>query len=623
MTAFAGIFRRDGAPIADALALAEPALRTRGPLDWYRQFDLAIGASSEFSVGGDREPAVVVAADARLDNGAELVAALGLSGRFSDAEIIAAAYERWGGQCPERLEGDFAFILHDRRRDILLCARDHFGVRPFYYFLDDRLFAAATITAFLTAIPAIGDAPDEFGIADLIAGGYADNIGTIHRGVQRLPPGHMLRLTRGTSRVTRFWKPADVGMTDYRDAAGTFHALFHDAVNRRLKGSTTGVMLSGGLDSSAVALEAAGLRPMRSLSLMLDRTAGWNERSHIAAVLGAGRFEPDFIDGDSHDPLAEMAALLDEQEGPFIAYNASLSRKLYARAAETGIDVLLDGHGGDEVVSHGLGRLNELAADGQWRSLWREGAGIAAIYGASRWRIVSPYLSHNPYVRSARGRWNRARTTLGWPRAAALSSAALVAPDLAARVKLRDRHGALSVRGSARHSERDLHIEALTAPQQAYAFEVLDRMGAASGVVSRYPFYDLPLVRFCLSLPSSEKLADGLPRRILREAMKGVMPEPVRLRLDKYDFAPALADALLRQRQQVCDLIRSDRGGISAYVDMDVAKAALERLLDRGRSIDGGSLFALWRTMMLALWLDRRQPPARASADDLGHDVAV
>ncbi|KKC27756.1 asparagine synthase-related protein [Sphingomonas sp. SRS2] len=606
MNAFAGIFRRDGAPVAGSgLGSAEAALLRRGLLYWHRRFDWAVGASLPIDGRDDASP-IAVAADARLDNRAELVAELGLSRSLLDPAIIAAAYRRWGEDCPERLEGEFAFILYDRRRDILFCARDHFGVRPFYYHLDDRLFAAATITSFLTAIPAIGDEPDEAGIADLIAGGYADHSVTIHRGICRLPPGHALTVTRTSSRITGFWKPSDVSVAEHRNAPETFRTLFRDAVGRRLVEPSTGVMLSGGLDSSAVALEAAGIRPMRSLSLTLDRTPGWNERPHIEAILETGRFEPDFISGDDDDPLAELPALLDEQEGPFVAYNVSLSRRIYARAATAGIAVLLDGHGGDEIVSHGLGRLNELATDGQWRDLWRESAGIAGIYGVSPWQIMSPYLSHIAGVRVVRRRWDEARTRLGWSGEAPASSDDLVAPELAARVNLSDRQDRSPVRRSARHSERDLHIEALSAPQQAYGFEILDRMSAAAGVRSRYPFYDLKLAKFCLSLPSREKLADGLPRRVLREAMKGIMPETVRLRLDKYNFAPALADALLRRQQLVCNLVRGDRGGVSAYVDMDIAKAALDRLLDKGRGVDGGSLFAVWRTIMLALWLERR-----------------
>lgn len=611
MSAFAGLFRRDGAPVAAHGAGAmEAASRSRGSLFWLHRYDWAAGASRPVA-GRDDAASIAVAADVRLDNRGELAAALGCLAGTCDAGIIAAAYRRWGEDCPARLEGDFAFIVHDRRRDMLFCARDHLGVRPFYYHLDDRLFAAATAPSMLTALPAIGDDPDEAGIASLMAGGYADRTTTVHRGIERLPPGHALRVTRTASHLTRFWSPADVPPRNQADAPEAFRALFHDAVRRRLETDSAGVMLSGGLDSSAVALEAASIRPVRTLSLTLDGTAGWNERPHIEAVLDAGRFEADFIAGDDHDPLAELPSLLAEQDGPFVAYNASLSRRLYARAAQAGAGVLLDGHGGDEVVSHGLGRLNELAARGQWRSLWREGAGIAGIYGASRWRILSPYFSHNGYVRAARSQWDRARALLGYSRGQPAATA-LVAPALARRVGLSDRLEGMPARRSARHSERDLHVEALSAPQQAYGFEVLDRMASAAGVAVRYPFYDLRLVQFCLSLPSHEKLADGLPRRVLREAMKGVMPEKVRLRLDKYDFAPALADALLRRRLAVCALMRGNHNGVGGYVDMDVARTALANLLDQGRRVDGGSLFAVWRTVMLALWLDRRGEAADA-----------
>lgn len=610
MSAFAGLFRRDGAPVAaHGAGAVEAASRSRGPLFWHHRYDWAAGASRPVA-GRDDAESIAVVADVRLDNRGELAATLGCPIGTCDAGIVAAAYRRWGEDCPARLEGDFAFIVHDRRRDMLFCARDHLGVRPFYYHLDDRLFAAATAPSMLTPIPAIGDDFDEAGIASLMAGGYADRTTTVHRGIERLPPGHALRVTRTASHLTRFWSPADVPPRNQADAPEAFRALFHDAVRRRLDTGSTGVMLSGGLDSSSVALEAASIRPVRTLSLTLDAATGWNERQYIEAVLDAGRFDADFIAGDDHDPLAELPGLLAEQDGPFIAYNASLSRRLYARAAQTGIGVLLDGHGGDEVVSHGLGRLNELAASGEWRSLWREGAGIAGIYGASRWRILSPYLSHNRYVRAARSRWDRARAALGYKREP--SAAGLVAAALARRVSLSDRLHEAPVRRSARHSERDLHVEMLSAPQQAYGFEVLDRMAAAAGVAVRYPFYDLRLVEFCLSLPSHEKLADGLPRRVLREAMKGTMPDPVRLRLDKYDFAPALADALLRRRLAVCALIRGNRTGVGSYVDMDAARTALAKLLDQGRRVDGGSLFAVWRTVMLALWLDRRGEAADA-----------
>jgi asparagine synthase (glutamine-hydrolysing) len=612
MSGFAALFRRDGAPMAEALPdRAEAALRARGPCHWRRGRSWAMAASAPLA--GSVDAMALVAADARLDNRRELITALRLHPGSSDAEAILAAYRRWEGDCVRRLAGDFAFVIRDDRRGAIFCARDHCGVRPFYYALDDKLFAAAGLTRFLTALPAIGDAIDEQGLADLLAGGYADGAITLHRGVRRLPPGHSLTLTEAGVRIARYWHPRDVPVEERADAAEGFRALFAEAVvRRRARGDGVGVMLSGGLDSSAIAVQAtqgfaATGRRMPSLSMMLDDTPGWNERPFIEAVLDWGGFDPRFIDAADHDPVAELPALLDEQEGPFVAYNASLSRRLYRRARAAGLTRLLDGHGGDEVVSHGLGRLNELAARGEWRRLWEESAGIAGIYGVGRWSILSPYLSHNRYVRLARGRWDRIRARLGRADPGEIAGASLVEPGLAARVGLAERHADRSIKRSARHSERDVHIELLTAPQQGYGFEVLDRMGAAAGVAGLYPFYDLRLVEYCLSLPSHHKLNHGLPRHVLRQAMAGLLPDPVRLRPDKYDFAPALADALLRRRVALADLVGRDRAGIGRFVDMDAARVALGRLLDRGRAVDGASLFAAWRVLMLAVWLDRRE----------------
>lgn len=628
MSCFAALFRLDGGFMAEAVPdRAVAALHARGPCHWRRGRSWAMAASSP--IAGDADGTAIVAADARLDNRGDLIAALRLHPGSSDADVILAAYRRWDGDCVSRLAGDFAFVIRDDRRGTIFCARDHFGVRPFYYALDDRLFAASGITRFLTALPAVGDRIDEDGIADLLAGGYADGAITVHRGIRRLPPGHSLTLSRTGARIARYWHPQEVPVEDRTDAAEGFRALFAEAIaRRRASGDGVGVMLSGGLDSSAIAVQAvqgaADTGPrMPSLSMTFDETPGWNERPFIEAVLDQGGLDPRFIDAGGHDPVAELPDLIDEQEGPFIAYSASLSRRIYHRARADGLTRLLDGHGGDEVVSQGLGRLNELALDGDWRGLWHESAGIAGIYGVGRWSILSPYLSHNRYVRFARGRWAGARARLGHAFPAEFAGSSLVEPGLAARIGLVERHVDRSIKRSARHRERDVHIEMLTAPMQGYAFEVLDRMSAASGIVGLYPFYDLRLVEHCLSLPARHKLNDGLPRYVLRQAMTGLLPDRVRLRPDKYDFAPALADALLRRRDTLADLVGSDRAGISRFVDMDVARMVFGRLFDLGRGVDGGSLFAVWRVLMLAVWLDRRERVSGGWSDIIEREAAA
>ena len=130
---------------------------------------------------------VVVTADARLDNRADLIPAFGLAHRaadgISDGELILRAWERWGEECPAHLLGDFTFALWDARRRVLFCARDPAGVKPLYYHLGPRLFALATETGALLAVPDIPRRLDELRIAAYLVPGLDDRVRSEERRV--------------------------------------------------------------------------------------------------------------------------------------------------------------------------------------------------------------------------------------------------------------------------------------------------------------------------------------------------------------------------------------------------------------------------------------------------------
>src|SRR5262249_25067173 len=123
--------------------------------------------------------ALVLTADASIDNRDELISLLGLTNRapieMSDSEVILAAYQKWGERCPEKLIGDFAFALWDRRSQVLFCARDHFGVKPFYYYRSDQLFAFASEIKALLCLPEVPRRLNEVRVADYLAGLFDDN----------------------------------------------------------------------------------------------------------------------------------------------------------------------------------------------------------------------------------------------------------------------------------------------------------------------------------------------------------------------------------------------------------------------------------------------------------------
>ena len=604
MNAFAGVIRLDGGPV-DAAQWRAIQSGSRMPLlNWS---DGPVGlAGTQLHV----EPDLVVVADARLDRRDTLIEVLGLGDpALSDAALIGAAYRRWGVDCVDRLLGDFAFLLWDGRERRLLGVRDHMGVRPFFYFAGSDIFAAGHSIG--TVLPAMPDRSiDEGQIADFVAGSFTSRETTFFRDARRLPPGHLLVLSNGDVQIKRYWALDREREVAPSDAAGEFRALLEEAVRCRLpQAGNTGLMLSGGLDSSSIAAVATHMpgiaHPIPALSMTLRHTPNWNDEPHLDAMLASNAFDPTHIPIDDCDPLGDLNAMLDEQREPILGYNNGASRQLYWAARARGLTALLDGHGGDEAVSHGNGRINELARAGHWIEAWREAQGVAGIHHENTWRVFAPYIDHIRVVRATRRRWRR------WTRSAPVMRESdrrhiLVARDLAARVRLAERQRILAgARGRPAHTSRDLHVELLETPIQAHAFESLAATAAAAGVTPLYPLMDRRLVEFCVALPSREKLYRGLPRYVMRQAMKDLLPEDLRLRKDKFNFLPTLAKGLQPHTPWIGDMIRSDSYGICAYVDRDVATQAVETLSLRGAEAPAVEVMGVWRTAVLGRWLER------------------
>jgi asparagine synthase (glutamine-hydrolysing) len=644
VSAIVGIMNGDGRPaLATDLDRMLQAVRHRGPDGMAAWSAGCVGLGHGLLQTGANCPSarqpilddgLAIVADARLDNRDELLAALGLRQAASDAAVILGAYRRWGTDCASRLLGDFAFVVWDSREARLFCARDHMGVKPLYYFdHGGRLAFASEIKALLALRGAPGGV-NEAWVADFLVGIVADTGSTLWSGILRLPPGHHLTAAAGACRLQAYWRPEPSVAETGRDSAERFRELFSEAVRCRLGGAErVGAMLSGGLDSSSIACVASRLlqaegRCLPTFSLVFDKTPLLCERPSIEAVVAQGGYEPFFIESSRFAPLAEFDRVLAEQDGIVLAPGLTLSRQVYHAAAARGVRVLLDGHGGDEVVSHGYGRLRELAAAGRWVDLWREVPADADRYGtAPAWRLYAAYLANfgpaAPVLvalrRAAVRVQRRARRAFGqgerrpaWSR--------FIDPDFARRTDAVARfrvHAAVA----NRLTEREHHLGLLTAGLQPYALEVLDKVAAAAGVEARYPFWDKRLVEFCLGLPADAKLSGGFSRMVLRKAMDGILPAAVQWRRDKFDFTPHLTRGMLAHHRPVLDsVLLDDAEDIGGYVDLAAVREAYRRMAARGERADGYDVQAVWRAVALALWLRRQR---RAAGDMPAAVVAV
>jgi asparagine synthase (glutamine-hydrolysing) len=582
----------------------------------------------------ERGGGLALTADARIDNRQELMDALPGSARPArdapDSALILAAYRTWGVHCVAHLVGDFAFALWDDAKGHLFCARDHFGVKPFYYHHQPgRLFAFATEIKGMLALPQVPRRLDETRVADYLQWSLDDQEITFYEDIVRLPPAHTLVVTRERLTLQRYWSldpEREVRLGSNRAYAEAFREVFTQAVGSRLRSAfPVGSSLSGGLDSSSIVCTArelmrkhAGGR-LHTFSLVFNDLPQCDESPFIGAVLDGGGLVPHRIRGDRLSPLEELDRYLTCEDGASWVFNMCLHWAMHRSAAEHGVRVFLDGLGGDEVVCHGIGRLPELVRSGRLPELAVSVIRLGRHYGQSpagilKRRAIRPLL---PPV--ALRLWAASRGRLP-PASGPPPVRPLVARAFAERIGLEARLRRLDRSHPATPGTlRGSHCAALTAGINSAGFESIDPVAAAFSVEPRYPFYDRRLVEFCLALPGEQKLRWGWTRFVLRQAMAGTLPETVRRRGGKTNLSAQFNEGFLAfERERIEAVVHGGSQVITPYVDVDVLRELYRQYSTGGRRQNAE---LLWHPVMLAVWLehtglapDRPGEPAAAVA---------
>ena len=544
----------------------------------------------------NRDAGCALVGDVRLDDRDALRGALGVSGptgaALSDRALILRAWMRWGRECPNHLFGDYAFAVWDARTRRLFCARDHIGCRPFYYALtSDRFIFASTVEAVLAA-PGVSDALDERMVASHLSQiAVFDDAHTFFRMVRKLPPGHSLTVdTAAFSPVhmERYWHPERVprarpaGDDEY---AEEFLDLYGRAVKDRLRGGPVGVHLSGGLDSSSIAVLAAqelrrqGALPPPAFSWLpprgdeppsvahapeyarIDRTAA---REGIRVYHCQTLCPDDFVSYFRRDYAYPRTHVIEE--------------KVLRRAANLRLRVLLSGLGGDEGVSfNGRGYYASLLLCGRWRRLAAE----CSARKENPIRIVASIALHigRPRLLDRLVRWRSGRR-------------GLLRPDFVSRMRpLPD--GRLVRNISVRRTQLRLLRDGLL----SQAMEGYAGSGALHGIEYRYPLLDRRLLEFALGLPPEQFRRGQWDRWLMRYALRSVLPSTICRRQDKSDLARSepmvepLARAVPTLRQEI--IARGETTSRARYVDVPRLLSRLDADRCRARKGLGASGRAL------------------------------
>ena len=531
----------------------------------------------------------------------------------SDTEVILAAYREWGSDCLRRFNGMFAFALLDRGAGRLFCARDRFGVKPLYYsVVDDGTIAFASEIKQFGALAGWRAVANGQRAYDFLAWGLLDHTPqTLFAGVFQLGPGESLELDLGSLGrhrksallPTRRWyelAPAPFSGSE-TDAALRFRELFTDAVRLRLRADVpVGSCLSGGLDSSSIVCIANRLlreKDAHSLQETFSAVADvarFDESAYMEEVVRAT--------GVRHrTTLPRLEALFDELpaitwhlDEPFGSTSIYAQWNVFRLAAEHGVKVMLDGQGADEALAgyHGFFRPHfaNLFLRLRWPTLAGEVAAARRQHGyPAMWalKLLADGVLPEPLKMPLRRIAAQAHAEPDW-----LDLAALRATPGSPAAALRTRPRSVS----------DESYQQLTATNLQMLLHWEDRDSMAHSIESRVPFLDYRLVELVLGLPDRYKLWQGTTKRVLRDAMKDVLPERVRTRRDKIGFATP-EEVWVRERQP--DVFRKR---LRLAVDQSrgvlrgpAAQNFLERLIRGERTFD----FTAWRMISFGAWVER------------------
>src|SRR5688572_12647869 len=525
-----------------------------------------------------------------------------------DSEVLLQAYDQWRLDCVDRFNGMWAFAIHDAERQSVVVSRDRFGVKPlFRYRAGDVVLFASEIKAILASGLYRSSTNWEVASRFLLRGDLDVDHQTFYEGIERVDAGTITELTpAGVETRRRFWSLDAIEAEDVADPAAEFRELFRDAVKIRMRSDVpVGVFLSGGLDSTSIICMMAAERertgdvssPLQAFSYMSKEH---DESAFIHDTVARTRADFEEVPIDPRSLWDNLSQLLWYHDEPVHSPTALVGYELMRRARAKGTIVILNGQGSDETLA---GYWNFVQA--YWTELVMRGhVGSAARemvhYCRSHGRAILPAARELLASAARQALTSVAPTDWRGPRPVTSDAdTAWMSPELIQQ---------LGPRGEPR--VRNLR----TALQRSVTFRPLpiflrveDRNSMAHSVEARLPFMDYRLVKLSLCLPSEWKVRSPWNKYILRESMRGVIPESVRTRLDKMGFPTSARDwTASAWHEPMQDLF-----GSQGFRERGVFNVpALRSALDKHRARAGDFSAPLFTAAQFELWC--RLPPEEA-----------
>jgi asparagine synthase (glutamine-hydrolysing) len=508
----------------------------------------------------------------------------------SDTEVIVHGYEQWGMDLLlSKMIGMWGFALWDQNTRRLYLVRDRFGIKPLYYHLDDaQLVFSSEIKAIRVVFPA---KRNDRRIAEFLWFRPYKADETFFDGINQVMAAHYVELDDITRslKTTRYWQLFEVNatyeLTNFTEEKRTFYQLFEQSIRFHMRSDVpVGTCLSGGLDSSSIvclsqkllregALAEKGLESVKRLKTFSSapQEKRISEVPYIEEVVRHSNVEPHFTTPTFDDFLKDFEELVSIHDEPFQDPSVYMQYRVIKLAKENGIKVLLDGQGGDECLAGYQRYLRDYVKD-----LVRERKYFKAFVNfLGTLDLTAPFF------------WRYFRKRFG-TRQRSLDEVITVDKPL-------ERPLEYETSNLANRLRYDLLAGSII---ELLKYE--DTNSMAFSIESRVPFLFHPMIEYLFKLPMSAKINGKWTKYILRESMKGVLPEKIRMRRSKLGFpAPSeeWAKKLIKERTGLCiETVTYAKD----YVDLKNFEALCKRILAKGRSED---IELFWRILILSKWI--------------------
>ena len=520
----------------------------------------------------------------------------------SDTEVLLQAWSYWGVDCLLKLNGMFAFVVYDHIEKILFCARDPFGIKPFYYELADDGFVFSSELPSLLSLRDKKAKPNLQRSYDyLVFGEYDSNEETFIEGVKQLKPAQYLTIKVGDANsllIKTWWNPENIlpCKIPFEKAVSLVREQFLNNVKLQLRSDVPlGVALSGGVDSSAVVCAMRKIAPETEI-----HTFSYIADGELSEEVWVDRVN-DFVGAQSHKVVAtgedlarDLDAMISAQGEPFGSTSIYAQYRVFQLVKSAGITVSLDGQGADELLAGYDGypgyRIKSLVETGKllaaykfinnWRKWPNRSIGFAAMHLG---RVVLPEHIYNFFRR----RMDR-KATPDWLNVDYFLRGNVVANENRLVPKIK-RKGS-SVTSYLQYALGKRSLPAL--------LRHADRNAMNFSVESRVPFLSIPLAVFLLSLPENYLISDkGETKYVFREAMRGIMPDDVLKRKDKVGFTTP-------EKNWVLEMAADMRVWLAASENIPFLNSEmLLREFDKQCS-DGKINARIWRLLNYCRWYE-------------------